>query len=91
VLEVGSLPDEDRGEYQTLAGFVITRFGYIPKIGESFVWRGFRFEVVDTDGARLDRILVQSISRPPTPISNEDSSAPPAPNPPLSTDPGSSP
>jgi len=91
VLEVGSLPDEDRGEYQTLAGFVITRFGYIPKIGESFVWRGFRFEVVDTDGARLDRILVQSIPRPPTPISNEDSSAAPAPNPPPSTDPGSSP
>ncbi|MDN4039379.1 hemolysin family protein [Massilia sp. YIM B02443] len=51
-------PDEDNGAYHTLAGFVLYQLGYIPKPSEFFEWGEFRFEVVDMDGNRIDRILV---------------------------------
>ena len=49
-----------RGEedFETLAGFVLARFGQIPQIGDHFEWDGLRFEIVDMDGRRIDRILV---------------------------------
>ncbi len=46
--------DED---FVSLAGFVLYRCGHVPEVGESFVWRGWRFEVVDLDGRRIDKIL----------------------------------
>lgn len=51
-------PNEDNGAYHTLAGFVLYQFGYIPKTSEFFEWGEFRFEVVDMDGNRIDRVLV---------------------------------
>lgn len=51
---------EDQG-YSTLAGFVLTALGHLPKTGEHFMWRDWRFEVVDMDGHRIDKMLV---SRP---------------------------
>lgn len=48
-----------RDDYATLAGFVLWELGRMPKVGESFDWRGFRFEVVDLDGRRIDKVLVQ--------------------------------
>jgi putative hemolysin len=53
-----SFPDEDSGAYHTLAGFVLYQLGYIPKASEFFDWHDYRFEVVDMDGNRIDRILV---------------------------------
>jgi putative hemolysin len=53
-------PDEGEGNYHTLAGFVLYRLGYIPKAGEHFDWEGFRIEVVDMDGNRIDRLLVSA-------------------------------
>jgi putative hemolysin len=47
--------DED---FETLAGFVLARLGHIPQTGDYFDWDGMRFEVVDMDGRRVDRILV---------------------------------
>ena len=47
--------DED---FETLAGFVLARLGHIPQIGDHFDWDGLRFEIVDMDGRRIDRILV---------------------------------
>lgn len=52
-----SLPTDHAG-YATLAGFVLERLGHIPVVGESFEADGFRFEVVDMDGLRVDRVLV---------------------------------
>lgn len=52
------LPDEDQDEYQTVGGFVINRFGRIPEEGDSFVYNDYRFEVVDMDRHRIDKILV---------------------------------
>jgi putative hemolysin len=45
-------------DYTTLAGFVLAQLGHLPTTGESFRWRGFRFEVVDMDGRRIDKLLV---------------------------------
>jgi putative hemolysin len=55
LLEVSSLPE---GDFHTLAGLVVTRLGHIPRVAESFDDWGLRFEVVDMDGNRVDRILV---------------------------------
>jgi putative hemolysin len=49
-----------RGEqdFETLAGFVLSRLGRIPQTGDHFNWDGLCFEIVDMDGRRIDRILV---------------------------------
>ncbi len=51
-------------DYHTVAGFVIARLGRIPSTGDHVVWAGWRFEVVDLDGARVDKILVERVSEP---------------------------
>ncbi len=57
-LDLRTLPEEHSGYYQTLAGFVMNQLGRIPSSGDHFVWAGLRFEVVDMDGRRIDRIVV---------------------------------
>ncbi|HEY8012103.1 MAG TPA: hemolysin family protein [Rudaea sp.] len=52
------LPHEAEDDYRTAAGMVIAQFGRIPQVGEHFDWSGYRFEVVDLDGARIDKILI---------------------------------
>src|SRR5262245_33413956 len=47
------------GEYVTLAGFILSQLNEIPKPGDHFRWSGWRFEVVDMDGRRIDMVLVQ--------------------------------
>jgi putative hemolysin len=56
VLGVGGLAGDD-AEYTTLAGFVLSQLGHIPVAGESFHWKDWRFEVVDLDGRRIDKVL----------------------------------
>ncbi|KOR35478.1 MULTISPECIES: hemolysin family protein [Planktothricoides] len=58
LLEKESLPDETTGSFHTLGGFVMHFLGYIPQSGEYFQWSGLRFEVVDMDGTRVDKVLV---------------------------------
>lgn len=58
LLEKDSLPDETTGSFHTLGGFVMHFLGYIPQSGEYFQWSGLRFEVVDMDGTRVDKVLV---------------------------------
>jgi putative hemolysin len=57
-LDLRALPEEHAGYYQTLAGFIMNQLGRIPAAGDHFVWAGLRFEVVDMDGRRIDKILV---------------------------------
>lgn len=54
---------EDR-EYATAAGFVLSVLKKLPQEGEVFETDGWRFEVVDMDGRRIDKLLVQRIARP---------------------------
>jgi len=62
LLAINELPDEGDRDYNTLAGMVIAQFGRIPHVGESFVWKNYRFEVVDLDGARVDKLLIARIA-----------------------------
>ena len=69
LLETGAtFPGEDEGAYHTLAGFMLYQLGYIPKPAEIVDWDGFRFEVMDMDGNRIDRIMVSRyVPREPEP------------------------
>lgn len=58
LLQRRELPEEDERRYTTLAGFVLFMLGRVPAMGEFFDWEGYRFEVVDMDGARVDRVLI---------------------------------
>jgi putative hemolysin len=53
-----ALPRGEEGDYHTVAGMVIEQFGRIPHTGEHFDWAGWRIEVVDLDGARVDKLLL---------------------------------
>ena len=57
-LDLDELPLEEKNGFNTVAGFVVTNIGHIPTAGNYFEWNGFRFEVVDMDGTRIDKILV---------------------------------
>jgi putative hemolysin len=58
LLRTSELPGEDEHDFRTVAGMVMTALGHVPQVGEVFAWRGIRFEVVDLDGARIDKLLV---------------------------------
>jgi putative hemolysin len=60
IFHVDTLPGEKRDAYQTLGGFVFTQMGRVPAVAEFFEWRGLRFEIVDMDGKRIDKVLVMS-------------------------------
>ncbi len=57
------MPGEDHGNYQTLGGFVITYLGRIPASADYFEWHNLRFEVVDMDGNRVDKMLIMPSRR----------------------------
>ena len=57
-MEIGSLTEEEQAGMNTVGGFVMARLGTVPVEGQSFVWKGLRYEVVDMDGRRVDKILV---------------------------------
>jgi putative hemolysin len=57
-LGVERLPAEDEHDFNTMAGMMIAEFGRIPQAGDFFLWNGYRFEVVDMDGPRVDKVLV---------------------------------
>ena len=58
-LDLKEVPEEERGRYNTLAGMVMLLLGRLPGTGDSVDWEGWRFEVVDMDGKRVDKLLVQ--------------------------------
>jgi putative hemolysin len=49
---------EDEAEYDTVAGFVVARLGRLPRVADRLEANGFRFEIVDMDGRRVDKVLV---------------------------------
>ena len=56
-LDLKELPQEDRGRYNTLAGLIMLLLGRLPDVTDSVEWEGWRFEVVDLDGKRIDKVL----------------------------------
>lgn len=63
LFNLNSLPHED--EYETLSGFVMASLGRMPQAADQFEWSGYRFEVMDMDGRRVDKVQVTTLPKPP--------------------------
>lgn len=61
IFDVKELPDESIDRYRTLAGLVLSVVGRIPVSGDHFETAGLRFEVLDMDGFRVDKVLVEPL------------------------------
>lgn len=61
IFDLKTLIGEQEGHYETLGGFMMTTLGRIPNLTDVIEAEGLRFEVVDMDGRRVDKVLVQRI------------------------------
>jgi putative hemolysin len=66
IFRVETLPGEKKDAYQTLGGFLFTQMARVPNVADSFEWNNLRFEIVDMDGKRIDKVLVTRIPGPNT-------------------------
>ncbi|MDO8289889.1 MAG: hemolysin family protein [Parvibaculum sp.] len=57
-LEITKLPGDEQAEVNTLAGVMFNWFGRLPREGDYFGWNGYRFEIVDMDGPRIDKVMI---------------------------------
>jgi putative hemolysin len=64
LFDIDDLEDDRERYFQTLGGFVMTTLGHLPVSGDHFEWGQLRFEVVDMDGRRVDKVLVTPLSPP---------------------------
>ncbi len=62
-LDIGALPDEDRGRYNTVAGLLLAVSGSLPSVGERIECGDWIFEVVDLDGRRIAKVLAERTAR----------------------------
>jgi putative hemolysin len=67
LFNISTLPEYEKGLYQSLGGFVLNYLGRIPAPGDHFEWGDLRFEVMDMDGLRIDKVLVERIPLDPEP------------------------
>jgi putative hemolysin len=63
LLDLDKLPDDSDG-YDTLGGLFMAQLGRVPVTGDTFAWNDLRFEVVDMDGHRVDKVLVMPVKPP---------------------------
>ena len=61
-LGLKELPEEERGRYNTLAGMIMLLLGRLPRTTDVVEWQAWRFEVVDLDGKRVDKVLVTRLA-----------------------------
>jgi len=61
LLGLGRLAEEESGRFLTLSGYVMTKMGRIPRAGDRFDSDGLRYEIMDMDGNRIDKILVSPL------------------------------
>jgi putative hemolysin len=67
IFHLENLPGEKKDTFQTLGGFIFTQMGRVPSASEQFEWNSLRFEVVDMDGKRIDKVLVSSVQNKESP------------------------
>ena len=63
-LALPELPEEDKGRYHTLSGMVMLLLGRVPNTGDRIDWQDWRFEVVDMDNKRIDKVLASRLAAP---------------------------
>ena len=61
MFNIEEMPNQEVEHYQTLGGFITSYLGNLPKTGEKFEWAGFRFEIVDMDKMRIDKVIVTQL------------------------------
>lgn len=61
-LDLKSVPEEQKGRYHTLSGMIMWLSGRVPQTGEFTEWQGWRLEIVDLDGNRIDKVLATRLS-----------------------------
>ncbi|MDP1524422.1 MAG: hemolysin family protein [Rhodocyclaceae bacterium] len=60
-LELKAVPEEDKGRYHTLSGLMMYLLGRLPQTSDHANWEGWRLEVVDLDGKRVDKVLASRL------------------------------
>ena len=60
-LGLAAAPEEERGRYHTLSGMMMWLLGRVPATGDVATWEAWRFEVVDMDGKRIDKVLASPL------------------------------
>ena len=63
MFSIGRVTGEERGAFQTLAGFILMHLGRVPAAAESFEWNGLRFEILDMDGKKIDKVMVAPLPK----------------------------
>ena len=63
VLHLKSVPDEEHGRYNTLAGVMMWLLGRVPREGDVAEWQGWRLEILDMDGRRVDKVLASRVEK----------------------------
>lgn len=63
-LALDELPEEDRGRYHTLGGMFMLLMGRLPREGDKVEWGGWRFEIIDMDGKKIDKVLAMALPSP---------------------------
>jgi putative hemolysin len=61
LLHLESVPDEEKGRYHTLSGMMMCLLDRLPGTGDVGEWEQWRFEVVDLDGRRVDKVLASRL------------------------------
>jgi putative hemolysin len=59
-----NVPEEDKGRYHTLSGMMMWLLGRLPGTGDVATWEGWRLEVIDLDGKRIDKVLAVRLPEP---------------------------
>ncbi|MHB8785688.1 MAG: hemolysin family protein [Thauera sp.] len=76
-LGIKAVPEEEKGRYHTLSGMVMWLLGRLPNTGDIATWENWRFEVIDLDGKRIDKVLAMQLPEPaPEAIVEAESQAP---------------
>lgn len=70
--QLGLRRQASKDNYHTLAGFALYHFQHLPTVGEHFEHENWRFEIVDTDGRRIDKVLVSSLTPTDGEVSMDD-------------------
>ena len=79
VIGRNQLPGDESGDFHTLGGFMMAQIGRVPKVADHVTIDGYRFEIVDMDGRRVDRVLIappKGKARVPAAAKAKPSSAP---------------
>jgi putative hemolysin len=63
-LDLDRVPEEERGRYNTLSGMIMLLLGRVPRTGDTVEWETWRFEIVDMDGKRVDKVLASQTAHP---------------------------